>query len=83
MYRTKAARYLSRLPGPTRDRVLDELEALAAGPMRSELDVKKLRNRSGFRLRVGEYRVLFERLEEERVLLVLAVRPRGDAYKRR
>jgi mRNA interferase RelE/StbE len=46
-------------------------------------DVKRLRGRERlWRLRVGEWRVIFDRRSDERVIDVLAVRPRGRAYRR-
>jgi mRNA interferase RelE/StbE len=80
-YRRQAARYLQRLPATNRNRILGALETLAEDPDNRELDVKKLRNRPGFRLRVGGFRVLYERHQDRLVILVIAVRPRGEAYK--
>jgi mRNA interferase RelE/StbE len=45
-------------------------------------DVKRLRGPERlWRLRVGEWRVLFDRRPEEKVIDVLAIRPRGSAYR--
>ena len=47
-----------------------------------EGDVKRLRGPERlWRLRVGEWRVLFDRRSKEKVIDVLAVRPRGRAYR--
>jgi mRNA interferase RelE/StbE len=46
-------------------------------------DIKRLSGRRGeYRLRVGGWRILFERDDEARLIRVIDVRPRGDAYKR-
>jgi mRNA interferase RelE/StbE len=46
-------------------------------------DVKRLRGPDRlWRLRVGEWRVIFDRHIGEKVIDVLAVRPRGRAYRR-
>jgi mRNA interferase RelE/StbE len=46
-------------------------------------DVKRLRGPERlWRLRVGEWRVIFDRRTAEKVIDVLAVRPRGRAYRR-
>ncbi len=81
-YKQAAAGYLQRLSIPTRERVMDAIESLAEDPGNPHLDTKKLRDRPGYRLRVGRYRILYERLDDRLVILVVAVRPRGDAYKR-
>jgi mRNA-degrading endonuclease RelE of RelBE toxin-antitoxin system len=46
----------------------------------SVLAVKKLRGRDDYRLRVGKWRVIFDRLEDR--IAVKTVRTRGDVYKR-
>ena len=35
-----------------------------------------------YRLRVGNYRIIFEILATERIIIVISISPRGDAYKR-
>ncbi len=46
-------------------------------------DVKRLEGRlNEWRLRVGDWRVRFERFPQERILFVLRVAPRKDAYRR-
>ena len=80
-YRWDAARYLERMSPRDRERILGAIEELVENPDSRRLDVKKLRNRPGYRLRVGKYRVLYERIEDWLLILVVAVRPRGEAYK--
>jgi mRNA interferase RelE/StbE len=41
-----------------------------------------LRGRPGYRLRVGDWRVIFELDHEERRLVVLDIGPRSDFYDR-
>lgn len=44
-------------------------------------DVRKLMGSNELRLRVGDWRVRFERDAEKREIVVLRVLPRGKAYK--
>jgi mRNA interferase RelE/StbE len=81
LYRRAAAMYLRRLPARERTRILEAVEALSEGTRDRVLDVKKLRNRPGYRMRVGRFRILFERNDEQSVIRVLVIRPRGDVYK--
>lgn len=46
------------------------------------LDVLKLTGQDTWRLRVGDWRVIFERDETIRVIGVVRVLPRGRAYDR-
>ncbi|MCA1681552.1 MAG: type II toxin-antitoxin system RelE/ParE family toxin [Actinobacteria bacterium] len=74
--RPAAHKSLRRVDRRTRDRIRAAIGALPAG------DVKRLRGeRRLWRLRVGDWRVIFARRDSERVIDVLAVRPRGRAYR--
>jgi mRNA-degrading endonuclease RelE of RelBE toxin-antitoxin system len=46
-------------------------------------DIVRLKASSEFRLRVGDWRVRFAMNRLAKVITVLTVRPRGDAYKKR
>ncbi len=74
-----AAKEFDALSSDLQERVLD---ALYRYTRFGEGNVKYLQGRyaSTMRLRVGEYRIRF-RLSEGNLLVVLAVRPRGSAYK--
>jgi len=44
-------------------------------------DIKKLKNSSSdYRLRVGDYRILFNKIDNDNIL-ICEVLPRGNAYK--
>jgi mRNA interferase RelE/StbE len=44
-------------------------------------DVKKLQGERGYRLRVGDYRVRFDKLADRLVILVFDVAPRREVYR--
>lgn len=72
-----AAKQFDALPEPVRERILSALAVLA---IESRGDVRPLQGHEGmFRLRVGEYRVLFVRVGD--ALVVQRVAPRGSAYR--
>jgi mRNA interferase RelE/StbE len=68
----------------SRDRarlIREKLDQLAQDPYASNPNVIKLQGRPGYRLRVGDWRVIYE-LEDDRLLiLVLKIAPRGGAYR--
>jgi mRNA-degrading endonuclease RelE of RelBE toxin-antitoxin system len=65
---------------PTTRRVFEALDRLVEEPPRG--DVKKLRrNDTGWRLRVGDWRVRCIRDPETRDVYVLRFEPRGRAYR--
>jgi mRNA interferase RelE/StbE len=74
-----ARRDLRRLDPPVRRRVLDALDRFVADPRAG--DLVKLRGREESRLRVGDWRVLLRLDDEQLVVVVLHVRPRGRAYR--
>ena len=63
-------------------RIRRELDELAESPDRRDFDVRPLGGRPGFRLRVGEVRIIFERDDDARVIDVLRIAPRGQVYRR-
>ncbi len=54
---------------------------LGRNPDDDALDIKKLEGSPYFRLRVGSWRVIFERQDTIRIIAVEKIKPRGDAYK--
>jgi mRNA interferase RelE/StbE len=81
----EAASTLRRLDRPQRIRVRDAMDRLSQDPRTPApgRDVRRLEGVPGlWRLRVGRWRVLFTVDDAERVVYVVAVRPRGQAYTR-
>jgi mRNA interferase RelE/StbE len=83
VFRRAAEKALERLPAARRRQIVSRIERLAAGPASRSLDIIPLEGGSGlFRLRVGDYRVLFSvDIATDRVTIEL-IRGRGDVYKR-
>lgn len=81
-YRRQARNYLARLPLKTKTAIVSKLHEVAADPDDPSLDINVLKGREGFRLRVGQYRILCTRQEDQLIIEVVKVRPRGDIYKR-
>jgi mRNA interferase RelE/StbE len=74
-----------RLDKPTRRRIKRALEKLEQreNPL-LERNVRPLtgRLRGDYRLRVGDWRVLFTPIKEEKLIHVYAILPRGETYTR-
>ena len=74
--RPAALKSLSRLGRTDRERILAALGRLPEG------DVRRLVGTVGlYRLRVGDWRAIFRRDDQERTITVAQVLPRGSAYK--
>lgn len=80
-YRRQARNYLARLPLKTKTAIVNKLHEIAANPDDPSLDIDILKGREGFRLRVGQYRILYTRQQDQLIIEVVKVRPRGDIYK--
>ena len=66
------------LPDILLERVFEALRALALDPFPS--GVKKLQDRPEYRVRVGDYRILYEVDTKARVIVISAVLHRSEAY---
>lgn len=77
----EAAKELKKI-GPNRDAILAKIEQYAVDPQSLANNVKALKGSDAYRLRAGNYRVLFVILEDGAVTImeVTAVRHRSKAY---
>jgi mRNA interferase RelE/StbE len=62
-----------------RERIVRAVHALRQDPFAH--DIAPLRGRSGWRLRVGGWRVLLHVDKAARVIMAMEIGPRGDVYK--
>ena len=78
-----AERDLEHLPQQVLRRLDTKLVALAANPRPNGSTKLQGREGLGWRVRVGEYRILYTVDDDARVVSVYRIRTRGDAYRRR
>ena len=78
-YSKDAVKALKSCDQQTRQRIRSGIAGLTKQP--PDGDIKPLRGAKGnYRLRVGDYRILFSYPESDTVM-VKKISPRGDAYK--
>ena len=70
---------MEKIPNPERRRLLSAIDALHSG---LSGDIRPLRGREEWRLRVGGWRILMNINEDKREILLLSVGSRGDVYKK-
>ena len=75
-----ARKELEKLPGSVAQRVVEQLEVLMKNP-RPVRAIKLQGNRNLWRLRVGDYRVIYNIDDSARLIDVSAVRHRRDVYR--
>lgn len=75
-YTKQAVKQISKLDKPTKQRIKSGIEKLPLG------DIKRLQGVTPvmFRLRVGDFRILFE-MSADRII-IRSVLPRGEVYNR-
>jgi mRNA interferase RelE/StbE len=79
-YTTQAAKALLRMPRNTANLIREKLAQIANDPFASIPNAKKLQGRSGYRLRVGDWRVIYEINKDQIVIIVMKIAPRGEVY---
>ena len=70
---------LSRLPDAIAHRVLARLAGLETSPRPA--DVKKLKGRDAWRIRVGDYRVIYEIHDRVSQIIVVTIGHRREVYR--
>jgi mRNA interferase RelE/StbE len=78
----KADKTLRSLQSKQRERIAETIQRLGYNPDDASLDVKRLINHeiAGYRLRVGDYRVLFNRDDEIKVIAIERIAHRQEVY---
>ena len=70
---------LDQLPGEAAALVQARLRALESNPRPS--DVKKLKGRPAWRVRVGDYRIIYEIQDRELIVIVVTIGHRREVYR--
>jgi mRNA interferase RelE/StbE len=78
-YTKTALKALARMPTAVARLIRGKIEQYAEAPASLANNVKKLQGRDGHRLRVGDWRVIFD--QDGVVLDVLQIGPRGSIYE--
>ena len=79
--RTRAERDIVALPPSVARRVLDVLARLRENPRPA--GIRKLAVEGGYRIRVGEYRIVLEIDDSARRVTIVRIRHRRDVYRDR
>jgi mRNA interferase RelE/StbE len=76
-----AERDLKKLPKDMFDRVLLGIKSLAQNPKQPHRVRKIVGSKNGWRIRIGDYRVIYEVDEEGRAVKIMRIRHRREAYR--
>jgi mRNA interferase RelE/StbE len=75
-----ADKALRRMPRNVSQNIANKIKELANNPCEMR-NVKKLTNHPGYRLRVGDWRVVYTINDNELLIHVINVKTRGEVYK--
>lgn len=73
IYSKDAIKFLNKQTRQTQSRIISAIEKIPNG------DIRKLKGRSGYRLRVGTFRILFD--EKGTIINIIDIDNRGQIYK--
>ena len=73
-----AVKEFETLPGNVIERVRQKIRSLASNPRQT--GVKKLHGRPDYRVRVGDYRILYTIDDGEKIVDISAIGHRSDVY---
>jgi mRNA interferase RelE/StbE len=79
-FTSAAARQVKKLPRPARDRLLASIESLSNDP-RPPGSTKLVGEETAWRLRIGDYRVVYDIVDDVLTVLIVRVGHRGEIYR--
>lgn len=77
--KNSAQKEISKLDKKIVSKVMEKLDILEKTPFSS--GYKKLVARSGYRIRVGDYRIIYDVIEDQNLVIISRVAHRKDVYK--
>ena len=85
MYRVvfskQAIKALRSAPRNIVELIREKLAQIANDPYAQHPNASKLQGRPGYRLRVGDWRIIYEIQQDELLSIVLKIAPRGEVYR--
>jgi len=80
-YSKEARKSLLRMPRNIANLIREKLNVIAANPYTDHPNAKKLQGREGYRLRVGDWRIVYKIQNDQLIIIVMKIASRGEVYK--
>ena len=79
-WKEHALQNIEKLENSIARRIVKKVEELSENPFSK--DIKRLKGSNDFRLRVGDYRIIYEIRDLDKIISILAIGHRKDIYQR-
>ena len=79
LIKKQAKKALQSLARTDRNRIAEKITLLGENPDNPILDIKPLQGEPYYRLRVGQWRIIFDRDDEVKIIAIEKIKPRGGA----
>lgn len=79
LIKRQAKKTLQNLSRPDRNKITEKIIALGKNPDDPKLDIKPLQGLPYYRLRIGDWRIIYRR--DVKIIAIEKIKPRGDVYK--
>lgn len=81
LIKKQAKKVLQSLARTDRNRIAEKIKCLGKNPDNPTLDIKPLQGEPYYRLRVGQWRIIFDKDDDVKIIAIEKIKPRGGAYK--
>lgn len=85
MYRLQikesALKELKKIPYRIRCQIDEKLQRLVQNPERRDLDIKKMKGHDLYRMRSGDYRIIYQKQDAQLIILIVTVGHRKEVYR--
>lgn len=81
LFTKQAAKTLLKIPAGVQADIRQKIEQVAENPFLPHTNVTRLQNREGYRLRIGDWRVIYEIQQEKILIIVLKIGLRKEVYR--
>ena len=79
-----AKKEFNKLPNKIQDRIVEALKLLSVNPFSELLKIKKLKGPAElYRIRIGDYRLVYEVQNNELIVQVVKIGHRREVYRKR
>jgi mRNA interferase RelE/StbE len=81
VFSKQATKTMRKVPPEIARTILLKFQQVAENPFVSHPNITKLQDREGFRLRIGDWRVIYDIQKDKVLIFVIKIGLRGEVYR--